>query len=83
MSDPRRRFADLIRDGRRALDPPMTQEAFAEKLGRAQASVSAWESGKQIPAVPVLHAISRELAIPAEILLEAAGEAASAEVLSA
>lgn len=82
-ADPRRRFASLIRDGRLGLEPRLTQEELAEKLGRAQASVSAWESGKQIPAVPVLYALSRELGIDAEVLLEAAGAAATAEALTA
>lgn len=80
--DRRHHLGTIIRDGRLAAEPPLTQEALAERLDRAQASVSAWEAGKQIPAVPALLAISRELGIPAEVLLTAAGEA-STEALPA
>lgn len=75
---PRSRLGAMIRAGRVAAE--LTQDAFADRLGRAQASVSAWEAGKQIPGLVALLAISRELDLNAEDLLEAAGAAAAEPV---
>lgn len=73
MKNSRARLGDLIRSGRAAAN--LTQEELAEDIDRAQASVSAWESGKQIPSVDALLAISRRLGLPREELLELAGQA--------
>lgn len=73
MENSRTRLGEKIRTGRLAAG--LTQEELAERLRRAQASVSAWEAGKQIPAVDALLAISRELDVAAEDLLELAGQA--------
>ena len=78
----RHRLGAMIREARLAADPPLTQEGLAERLQRAQASVSAWEAGKQIPGLVALLALARELDLNAEDLLEAAG-AASAEPVPA
>lgn len=77
---PRSTFAELLRTARLALDPSPTQAELAARLGRAQASVSAWESGKQIPGLPVLSDLAAALELDLGSLVDAAGDASRTPV---
>lgn len=49
VRDVKKRLGDAIREGRMAMDPPMTQRDLARSVGVHQPSVSAWELGKTMP----------------------------------
>lgn len=49
VRDVKKRLGDAIRDGRMAMEPPMTQRDLARCVGVHQPSVSAWELGKTMP----------------------------------
>lgn len=53
------RFGALIRESRRALDPPMTQKDLAVVARVHQPSVSAWELGKTLPAPETMLLLAR------------------------
>jgi transcriptional regulator with XRE-family HTH domain len=49
VRDVKKRLGEAIRDGRMAMEPPMTQRDLARCVGVHQPSVSAWELGKTMP----------------------------------
>lgn len=65
------RFSTLIRDARKAIEPLLTQEAVAEKLGVKQPAVSAWERGEAYPSASSLVALAEILNLDAGDLLRA------------
>src|SRR5436305_10003308 len=55
----------------------LSQSQLAVKVGRTQATVSLWESGKRMPTVPDLVVLARELGVePGEFFGRAAPAAA-------
>lgn len=80
MSNPRLHLGALIRDGRRALEPPLTQDELAEKIHRTQPTVSAWEAGKQIPSLDALDDLATVLGLDFAELVRAASAASGEPV---
>lgn len=75
MHVPQWTFGDRIRKVRR--DAGLSQEAFANKIGRGDKAVAAWESGRNTPddIVTVAQRIQLALGVPATWVLGLDGQA--------
>lgn len=66
----RQRLGSLLRQRRRAIEPPVSQKDVAEYLGLAQSAISDWERGETWPSVLSLLALVRFLEIDPKDLLD-------------
>ena len=66
-------FGDLVRQWRQAVRPPMTQRELAEKIEVTSGFLAHVETGRTLPGVRTLVAISRALGVPLHDVLRAAG----------
>jgi transcriptional regulator with XRE-family HTH domain len=56
----------LLKQGRR--DAGLSQAELAERVGVTQPTISRWESGKELPSLPVADFVLRELGISIDVI---------------
>jgi len=56
----------LLKQGRR--DAGLSQAELAEKVGVTQPTISRWESGKELPSLPVADFVFAELGIAIDVI---------------
>lgn len=66
-------FGTKVRHWRQSLQPPMTQRALARLLGVSDGFLTHIETGRTLPSVRTMVAMSRELGVPLTEMLTAAG----------
>ncbi len=68
-----RDFGERVRQWRQAVQPPMTQRELADKIDVTSGFLAHVETGRTLPGVRTLVAISRTLGVPLHDVLRAAG----------
>lgn len=66
-------FGEMVRRWRQAVRPPMTQRELADKIDVTSGFLAHVETGRTLPGVRTLVAISRALGVPLHDVLRAAG----------
>lgn len=66
-------FGECVRQWRQAVQPPMTQRELADKIDVTSGFLAHVETGRTLPGVRTLVAISRALGVPLHDVLRAAG----------
>jgi len=66
-------FGERVRQWRQAVQPPMTQRELAEKIDVTSGFLAHVETGRTLPGVRTLVAMSRALGVPLHDVLRAAG----------
>jgi transcriptional regulator with XRE-family HTH domain len=68
-----RAFGNKLRQWRQTLQPPMTQRALAKKIQVSDGFLAHMETGRTLPGIKTLQALSKALGVPEAEMLQAAG----------
>ncbi len=66
-------FGNQLRQWRHKLQPALTQRQLAQRVGVSDGFLAHIETGRTLPGIRTLQALSRALGVPEEEMLKAAG----------
>ncbi|MFC2009089.1 helix-turn-helix domain-containing protein [Chloroflexota bacterium] len=68
-----RKFGNQLRRWRGNIQPPMTQRTLARRIGVSDGFLAHMETGRTLPGIKTLQALSKALGVPEAEMLLAAG----------
>ena len=66
-------FGNKLRRWRQSLQPPMTQRTLAKRIAVSDGFLAHMETGRTLPGIKTLQALSKALGVPEAEMLQAAG----------